>query len=123
MGPYYEKICVDLGFPKDAALSAKLTATNEADLAKIEATIKDATDNLGETEVSDALISKANHFSRIGDSVKAVEAYVAALAKTSPLGHKIDLHFSVIRVGFFTGDVALISSYIESVKMFTLELT
>lgn len=42
---------------------------NKKTLEDIEASIKDAEESLGETEVRDLLIKKAEHFSRIGDKV------------------------------------------------------
>lgn len=42
---------------------------NAKTLAELEASIKDAEENLGETDVRDLMIKRAEHYSRIGDKV------------------------------------------------------
>lgn len=120
MAPYYETLIEKLNFPKDGALLATLKATNEAELRRIEAVLVDAQENLGETEVTDALMAKANHFSRIGDVARSIEAHNVAIEKTGPIGYRIDLHFNIIRIGFFANDVDLIGTTIDKVKMYLI---
>jgi hypothetical protein len=56
--------------PRNEALIAKLRESNAAKLVELEATIKDAEENLGDTEVKDAEIAKAQHFDKTGDMVR-----------------------------------------------------
>lgn len=50
-----------------------MKAHNTKTLEGIEASIKDAEENLGETDVRDLMIKRAEHYSRIGDKVSPVE--------------------------------------------------
>ena len=69
MAPFYEEICKELGWAVDASLLESMKQENAKTLASIEESVKDAEENLGETEIRDLLIKKAEHFSRIGDKV------------------------------------------------------
>ncbi|RKO88458.1 26S proteasome subunit RPN7-domain-containing protein [Blyttiomyces helicus] len=116
MAPYYVLVCEELKIPQDVALLAAMRAANEAELKRLEEKLEDAQTNLGETDISDALIAKAEYLSKIGDKEKALTAYRVALEKTGPLGHRIDLIFATIRIGFFFTDNDLISRNIDKAK-------
>ena len=115
MAPYYSIVCQKLGWVVDDKLLSMLKAKNEATLTEMDAKIKDALENLGETEYSDALTAKAQYLAQIGELDTAVTALDLAFEKTASVGHKIDILFSVIRVGFFHGNYDLITNYIEKV--------
>lgn len=71
MAPFYEDVCVgQLKFPLDADLLKKMKEINSRDLKKIEEKIEDAEKNLGETEVRDFMLEKAEYLCRIGDKVR-----------------------------------------------------
>jgi hypothetical protein len=70
MAPLYEALCTELKLTKDNNLLKTLKSANEAELKKLQDKITDAQENLGETEISDALIAKAMYLSRIGDKVR-----------------------------------------------------
>ena len=72
MAPFYIEVCKDLGWSSDQSLVDSMKAENAKTLASIEESIKDAEENLGETEVRDLMIKKAEHYSRIGDRVSVV---------------------------------------------------
>ena len=57
----------------DAAVLAKMKTANEAKLAELDAKIKDAQDNLGETDVRDAMVAKADYLVEIGDRYAGVQ--------------------------------------------------
>ncbi|KAJ3045574.1 26S proteasome non-ATPase regulatory subunit 6 [Rhizophlyctis rosea] len=116
MTPYYQQITQQFGFPQDNDLVNKMRTANEEELKRLEDKLEDAQKNLGETDISDALIAKAQYLSQIGDKEKAVSAYRVAFDKTGPLGHRIDLVFASIRIGFFFRDNDLISRNIEKAK-------
>ncbi|KAI8925368.1 26S proteasome subunit RPN7-domain-containing protein [Entophlyctis helioformis] len=109
MGPYYEIAVAELGIPKDAALANALRAENEAELKKLQDKLEDAEQNLGETDISDALIAKAQYLAKIGDKVRCT-------GKDGPLGHRIDIYFAIVRIGFFFRDNETISKNIDKVK-------
>ncbi|KAJ3290824.1 26S proteasome non-ATPase regulatory subunit 6 [Borealophlyctis nickersoniae] len=116
MAPYYSHICEQFKFPVDEGFLSSLTAANEAELKRLDEKLEDAEKNLGETDISDALIAKAEYLSKIGDKEKAISAYRVAYDKTGPLGHRIDMVFAMIRIGFFFRDNDLISRNIEKAK-------
>jgi len=88
--------------------------------------IKDAEENLGESELREALLSKAEYLSKIGDKViififlgltpkiyeichlsdkdAAIEAIRKTMEKTVGLGNRMDLIFHNIRLGLFYTD-------------------
>jgi 26S proteasome regulatory subunit N7 len=116
MAPFYELICKEFNFPIDNNLLNQLKKTNEEKLKQIEEKLEDAQQNLGETEISDALISKAEYLAKIGYKEKALSAYRVAYEKTGPLGQRIDMLFLQIRMGFFWNDNELTNKNIEKAK-------
>lgn len=97
LAPIYESLCTDLGWPVDQALVASMKAKNAGKLTELDAKLKDAEENLGETEVKDALLAKAEYLAGIGDREAAVKAYKDTEAKTAGSGNKMDLVFNQIR--------------------------
>ena len=69
MGPFYEQVVIELKLKKDETLLKNLSSANEIELKKLEEKLTDAEQNLGETDISDALIAKAQYLARIGDKV------------------------------------------------------
>ena len=104
MAPFYKYLCDQHGWMEDEALAATMKAANAAALAKLEATIKDAVENLGETEIREAYLAKAEHLCIIGDKEAAVTAYRETTEKTVSLGHRLDIVFTLIRLGMFYSD-------------------
>lgn len=117
MAPYYCKCCEDLGWDIDNNLLSTLEARNQKKLSELAAAIVDAEKNLGEMEVRDAYLKRAEYYSRIGDKDKAVEEFRVTFNKTVSLGHRLDIVFHVIRLGLFFMDHDLIVRNIEKAKM------
>ena len=69
MAPLYEEVCAELKWPVDKALLAKMQSKNQEKLEKLDETLKDTEENLGETEVRDALYDKAEYLCKIGEKV------------------------------------------------------
>jgi 26S proteasome regulatory subunit N7 len=69
MAPYYRHVCSELGNKIDQALLSSLTEKNQTDIQALEAKIKDAEENLGESELAEALLQKAQYLAKIGDKV------------------------------------------------------
>merc|ERR1712039_1146731 len=82
----------------------------------IEEKITDAKENLGDMEVRDALIAKAEFFNRIGDKDAAIQAYQDAFEKTVGVGGKMDNILTVIRIAFFFDDHTLAKKEIDRAK-------
>ena len=70
MAPLYEEVCAELKWPVDKVLLAKMQSNNQEKIEKLDETLKDAEENLGETEVRDALYEKAEYLCKIGDKVQ-----------------------------------------------------
>ncbi|GJP30039.1 hypothetical protein CLOM_g22057 [Closterium sp. NIES-68] len=86
------------------------------EVVKLDDKIKDAEENLGESEVREAMLAKALYFIRVGDKDKALEQLEATKAKTVAVGLKMDLVFHALRVAFFHLDFPLISSNLDKAK-------
>lgn len=89
---------------------------NEKVLKKLNDNIEDAKKNLCDTEVREAHLAKAEYLSSIGDKENALEAFQTTYDKTISLGHKLDILFNIIRIGFFYLDHNLIDTNIEKAK-------
>lgn len=61
LGPVYEQLCEELGWPVDSGRLQKLRAANAAKLKELEAKIADAEENLGDVEVREARAAKADY--------------------------------------------------------------
>ncbi|CAD5113233.1 DgyrCDS2412 [Dimorphilus gyrociliatus] len=113
MAPFYESVCNDLGWDIDTTLLQKMKTKNEEDIKKLESNIEDAEQNLGESEVREALTAKAEYICKIGDKEGALTAFQKAGDKTVTLGLKLDLCFHLIRIGLFYMDHDLINQQVE----------
>ena len=70
MGPYLESLPTTISLPNQSTLLSKLKTQNETELKKLEEKIEDAKNNLGETEISEALKTKAYYLAKIGYKVR-----------------------------------------------------
>jgi 26S proteasome regulatory subunit N7 len=131
MGPFLETILksdastISPSFQKivPSNLVAELSSKNKENIDSIQTKLNDAIENLGETEVSDLLRTKALYLSKIGaEKALSVAAFEEALKKQAGLGSKIDLRLGLIRVGFFHGDHQLIMDQIVEAKQLSQPL-
>jgi 26S proteasome regulatory subunit N7 len=67
MAPYIRSLSLK---PPNADLLAQLEKKNAEELESIETKLKDAEENLGESEISELLRSKAMYLCRIGNKVR-----------------------------------------------------
>ena len=116
MAPFYQECCKDLGWPVDGGLLAKMKAANEERLKELEGKVEDAEKNLGETEIREAHLAKAEYLSLIGSRDLALEQFRRTYEKTVTLGHRLDLVFHQVRIGFFGQDFDLISRNLDKAK-------
>ena len=65
-----KNICKDLGWTADQKSLERMKAENEAELKRLDEAVEDAEKNLGETEVRDGMLKKAEYLSRIGNKVR-----------------------------------------------------
>lgn len=110
MAPYYQIITSSSKppLPLDSALLTSLQEANAATLKSLDEALVSAEATEGESEISDALKARANFLTRIGEKDKAVEAQKLALEKTPGLGSRIDIVLTLVRIGYFWNDEALI---------------
>ena len=118
MAPWYELIIKDAGWKKDANFLKTIQAKNAEEIKKLDAAIEDAEKNLGEMEVREAYLKKAEYYSRIGDKENAVTTFRQTYDKTVSLGHRLDIIFHLIRIGLFFMDHDLITRNIEKAKTY-----
>lgn len=64
--PLYEYSSQMLGWTIDEGRMSSMRSANEAQLSKLEVSIKDAEENLGDIEVRDAFLAKADYLYKIG---------------------------------------------------------
>lgn len=118
MLPYYEKYLAPNGLIQiPEAEMAAMRKRNEEELAKLEEKLTDAKENLGDVEVRDALLAKADFFNRVGDKDEALAAYKVCFEKTVGIGGKLDIILTNIRIGFFFEDKELAKNEIEKAKL------
>jgi 26S proteasome regulatory subunit N7 len=113
MAPFYAFLCETYSWPVDDALITKMKAANAAQMATLEETIKDADENLGETEIREGYLAKAEYLCTIGDKEGAVAAFKVAKEKAVALGNRLDIVFNLIRLGMFYSDSALTVKNLE----------
>jgi len=116
MAPLYSIYCKDLHWDVDAKLLEKMESENKKKLTELEDAIKDAEENLGESELREALLKKSEFFAIIGDKKAAIESVRKTKEKTVGLGNRMDLVFLNIRIGLFFMDHDIIKTNIEKAK-------
>jgi len=116
MTPFYLECCKDLNWNIDQNLVNKMKAENETKLKDLDSKIEDAEKNLGETEIREANLARAEYLSLIGDKEQSLAQFRKTYEKTVTLGHRLDLVFHQIRIGFFYMDYDLISRNLEKTK-------
>ncbi len=119
MLPYYKKVHHSdnkEAFHVDAGTIDRLEKANQEKLKALDEKIKDAEENFGENEVREALLAKAVYYHSIGDKDSAVSAYRSTETKTVALGQKLDIVFSLLRIGFSFMDYDLVKRNIEKAK-------
>ena len=63
---HYVSVCTEMGWTPDQAKLAEMKERTSKDLAALEEKINDAIENLGDSEVKDALTAKAEYICKIG---------------------------------------------------------
>jgi len=116
MGPYYDYLVEHHLLPHDVEFQKELHDKNAHKLEQLEAKLKDAEENLGENEIREAYLSRAEYLCQIGNKDKSILAFRQTSEKTVALGQRLDIVFSLIRIGFFWSDFDLISRNIEKAK-------
>ena len=70
MAPYYRIVTSTSTLPLDNTLLQTMEKQNQEELEKLDQRLKEAEETEGETDIADALRSKANYLTRIGEKVR-----------------------------------------------------
>lgn len=113
MLPYlqFHSVLFDVYFTSEE--KSAMQAVIDAALLKFDATIKDAQENLGETEVREAMVAKCDFYARIGDLENAIKQNEACHGKTLGHGLRVDLGFQRIRLGLAFSDTAVLKKALD----------
>lgn len=116
LAPLYVSSCKEFGWEVQQDRLAGMQARIEGEVAKMDEKIKDAEENLGESEVREAMLAKALFFIRVADKDRALDQLEATKTKTVAVGLKMDLVFHALRVAFFHLDFPLITASLDKAK-------
>jgi len=122
MTPFYLECCKELAWPVDQNLVSKMKTANEEKLKELDSRIEDAEKNLGETEIREANLLKAEYLSLIGDKEASLTQFRKTYEKTVTLGHRLDLIFHQIRLGFFFLDYDVITRNLDKAKTLNINI-
>lgn len=75
-----------------------MDTSNAARLSELDARVRDAEEQFGESEVRDALLERARHLHHTGQWSGALEAYSVVETKSSGVGQKLDTVFARMRI-------------------------
>ncbi|KAG2452331.1 hypothetical protein HYH02_003355 [Chlamydomonas schloesseri] len=112
LAPLYQYLCTELGWPLDSARLTLMQEVNAGKVAELELKRKDAEENLGETEVRDAMLAKADFLGSVCDREAASKAYDEVEKKTASGGNRVDLLFSQIRLAVLYSDWRAVKSLV-----------
>ncbi|XP_078595416.1 26S proteasome non-ATPase regulatory subunit 6-like [Branchiostoma floridae x Branchiostoma japonicum] len=116
MAPFYQETCEELGWTVDTALHGRMKQANEQELKRLDDVLADAEANLGESEIKDALLAKAEYLCKIGDKENCLTVFRKTFEKTVGMGNRLDVIFYQIRIGLFYMDHDLITRNIDKAK-------
>ena len=80
----------------------------EAELKKLDDTIKNAEENEGDTEIRDAVIAKADFYLKNDKIDKAIEIYYIGLKKSIGVARKMDIIFIIMEIYFKQDNLKLV---------------
>lgn len=83
MAPYYEALCKSLEWQIDVDLLNKMKKANEEELKRLDNELEDAEKILGESEIRDAMMAKAEYLCRIGDKVGSWQRLYGLVTNTA----------------------------------------
>ncbi|CAH2350702.1 26S proteasome regulatory subunit Rpn7p [[Candida] railenensis] len=120
LGSYYKYLTTEFPqyFPLDEELSLKLNSTNEEEIEKLKASIKEAEgDDETELDVTQCYIKLAEYYTKIIDRENSIETYQKALELPQSTGSKIDILLTLARLEFFFNDYSNAKVYLDQVKI------
>lgn len=122
MAPYYKYLC-DEYLPSgtlkfDEALYQELVKKNEEKIASLKDKLTEVEENdEGELEKAQCWIELGEYYAQIGDRANALETLEKALGKAISTGAKIDVMFTITRIGFFFNDQFFVKEKLEQINV------
>ena len=77
MAPFYITLCEQLNLDLDGDLVKTMQAANEERLKELQEVLRDAEENLGDNEVREACLARAQFYSEIGSKVSSPQEGIA----------------------------------------------
>jgi len=116
MTQLYRDVSADLKLPLNNSVVEEMESKNKEEIDKLSAAIENAEKNEGESEVREAMVKKCEYLTSIGNKDESLKMLKETLDKTNTTGHKLDLHFHLIRLGFFYNDNKIVTVNLEKAK-------
>lgn len=116
MSKVYEFFASSLGWPVDQAALDSMRSDNTKKLAELDEKIAEVEKNMGDEEVRDAMLAKADYLANIGDKELAWEAYEAVEAKTPSVNHKLTIAFCKMRLEILYGNWVAVKDLITTAR-------
>ena len=83
--------------------------------------IEDAKANLGDVEIFEAILAKADFYNSIKDEENAIKIYKEAMQCITGISSKIDIYFKLLLIAMKHKELQTIKEHIEKVKQLLLE--
>lgn len=116
MTELYRDVSTELNLPVNNSVIEEMETKNKEEIQKLSEAIENAEKNEGESEVREAMVKKCEYLTLIGSKEEALKMLKETLDKTNTTGHKLDLHFHLIRLGFFFNDNKIITTNLDKAK-------
>eukprot|EP00392_Amoebophrya_sp_AT5.2_P008607 g8635.t1 len=101
---FYLDFCEEANLKRDEALVKQLEKEKAEKIKELEARHLDAEENLGDIEVKNSLLARADFLNQIGDFSEAVVWYEKAFEKTVGVGYRMDNLLTRLRIALFCDD-------------------
>jgi len=116
MAPFLKHLQATQGWEVDPAKLDAMEKANAAALVAAEAKIVEATEVAGDTEVREAMLTRANLHAQWGDREKALEEYNLVFEKTVGVASKIDVLLARMRVALAFDDLKKFKHDVDKAK-------
>jgi 26S proteasome regulatory subunit N7 len=103
--------------PWDESLYQQLVAENEKQIEILQNKIKEAESEEEELAIIEGWVKLGEYYARIGNREEAIKTLRKAYNLTASSGVKIDICFTIIRIGLFFDDKSFVGSELDAVKL------
>lgn len=122
MAPYYKFLCEEYlpsgSLKFDEGLHRELAGKNEEKVKSLKEKLAKVEENdEGELEQAQCWIELGEYYAQIGDRANAVDTLEKALGKAISTGAKIDIMFTITRLGFFFNDQFNVKEKLDQINV------